>query len=144
MPTSQLDQACSLAFAPKVAHIETGTLQTTKYNGHWLCDRTQGDFDGLLKATKIHWFMRKMFHKINYGAGQMRAELTTAPDFSTMTMITRAPMHKDDTTFPLDNSMYKTKSLDGQHIWAMLRWDGDEILANTEDGINLRFSSVSR
>ena len=70
----------------------------------------------------------------------MRAELTIAPDFSTMTMITRAPMYKDDTTYPLDNSKYKTKSLDGQHICAMLRWDGDEILANTEDGINLRFS----
>ena len=86
-------------------------------------------------AQGVGWFQRKMASNLHYGVGHVKMQLTVSDDFQTLQVDTKAPLYSDHTTYPLDNSEFPTKSAQGKNIWVKLRWAGEAIDAETEDGV---------
>jgi hypothetical protein len=116
---------------PPTAAAQAVDLSIAAMNGTWLCTSVEGDFDALVQAMGMGWFLRKAAKAFGYGVGKQTQVVSVEGDTITQTNVTPigtyvAAIRMDGTPQPFD-------SPEGTQMVSM-EADGDTIIQTTRGG----------
>lgn len=106
--------------------INGETLSRVDFNGRWLLNRIDGDFEAFLTDIGTSWMLRKMAKGVNYGVGKSIQDITIKGD--EFTVITEGGPKVTTLTMHIGGGEEESVGLDGEPVLVRVRWEGSTLV----------------
>eukprot|EP00928_Gymnodinium_smaydae_P078578 TRINITY_DN62701_c0_g1_i1.p1 TRINITY_DN62701_c0_g1~~TRINITY_DN62701_c0_g1_i1.p1 ORF type:complete len:414 (+),score=51.64 TRINITY_DN62701_c0_g1_i1:81-1322(+) len=101
------------------------------FEGRWLLDRIEGDFEAFLADIGVGWTLRKMAKGFGYGVGKQLQDISL--DGDDFTLITEGGPRIISMTAPIGGEEALSTGLDGEPNYVTLSWEGSRLRTDSRN-----------